>query len=132
MPEWLTALTVIISTLLGASGGWLVSRSAAKKNKVDSETQIAAAYDNLCKTLRAEIEALRLNTLEDRKQIKELREQICNLEDALATSERERSLQDEQIKIQDKQIKSQEQQIKNLSKRLAKYEKTNEPDAVIA
>lgn len=37
MPEWMTGLTVVISALLGALGGFLVSRSQAKKIKAEAE-----------------------------------------------------------------------------------------------
>lgn len=100
----LASIAALITALVGIG----VMLNNRRKDKADAAKQIADTYNELCKTLRAEVEALRAETIRDRKRIEELSMQICDLEEALRISESERE------RLQ--------REVDELSARLAKYE----------
>lgn len=101
----LIATIIAFITAVGSIIGVLTQR---RKARADAAAMVNEAYNDLCKSLREEIQALRANAEADRKRIAELSEQVLNLQEALRISEGER------VRLQ--------REVDELSERLAKYE----------
>lgn len=109
----LASIAALITALV--SIGVMVNNR--RKDKADAAKQAADIYDSLCKTLRAEVEALRAETIRDRKRIEELSMQICDLEEALRISESERERLQREVDELSERLSLYEERPKRVSRK---------------